>query len=92
MVPCILLSILIHPTPPRVSLLQRIFWAFCVYLEAVSVLPQLRVMQNIKVPLPFISFLLLFMFPFFQFFSLEGLFIIKKKKVTIDFILPYVPY
>ncbi|KGN62676.1 ER lumen protein-retaining receptor erd-2.2 [Cucumis sativus] len=52
-VPCILLSILIHPTPPRVSLLQRIFWAFCVYLEAVSVLPQLRVMQNIKIVEPF---------------------------------------
>ena len=27
----------------------QIFWAFCVYLEAVSVLPQLRMMQKAKV-------------------------------------------
>ncbi|XP_022144341.1 putative ER lumen protein-retaining receptor C28H8.4 [Momordica charantia] len=52
-IPCILLSIVIHPTPLRVSILQRIFWAFCVYLEAISVLPQLRVMQNIKIVEPF---------------------------------------
>ena len=38
-------------SPPSTShhLLNRIAWAFCVYLEAVSVLPQLRVMQNTKV-------------------------------------------
>lgn len=29
--------------------LQQILWAVCVYLEAVSVLPQLRMMQNSKV-------------------------------------------
>lgn len=28
---------------------NQIFWAFCVYLEAVSVLPQLRMMQRAKV-------------------------------------------
>lgn len=30
-------------------LLLQILWAVCVYLEAVSVLPQLRMMQNSKV-------------------------------------------
>ncbi|MBA0649489.1 hypothetical protein Goklo_017047 [Gossypium klotzschianum] len=33
--------------------MNRIFWAFCVYLEAVSVLPQLQVMQNTKIVEPF---------------------------------------
>lgn len=28
---------------------MQILWALCVYLEAVSVLPQLRMMQNAKV-------------------------------------------
>ena len=28
----------------------QVMWALCVYLEAVSVLPQLRMMQNAKVP------------------------------------------
>ncbi|KAK8601335.1 hypothetical protein V6N12_051172 [Hibiscus sabdariffa] len=32
-----------------------ICWAFCVYLEAISVLPQLRLMQNIKIIEPFTS-------------------------------------
>lgn len=30
----------------------QVMWALCVYLEAVSVLPQLRMMQNAKVPRP----------------------------------------
>lgn len=46
--PCALLALLIHPSTSH-NLVNRIFWAFCVYLEAVSVLPQLRVMQNTKV-------------------------------------------
>eukprot|EP00261_Vitis_vinifera_P030577 XP_019071820.1 PREDICTED: uncharacterized protein LOC100243720 isoform X2 [Vitis vinifera] len=33
--------------------LCRVCWAFCVYLEAISVLPQLRVMQNTKIVEPF---------------------------------------
>ncbi|WJX59773.1 hypothetical protein P8452_45054 [Trifolium repens] len=36
-IPCAVLSLLIHP-------INRILWAFCVYVEAVSVLPQLQVM------------------------------------------------
>uniref|UniRef100_A0A803NRS4 Uncharacterized protein n=1 Tax=Cannabis sativa TaxID=3483 RepID=A0A803NRS4_CANSA len=38
-VPCAVLALLIHPSTSH-HLLNRIFWAFCVYLEAVSVLPQ----------------------------------------------------
>jgi ER lumen protein retaining receptor len=50
--PCAVLALLIHPTTSH-HLVNRILWAFCVYLEAVSVLPQLRVMQNTKVVEPF---------------------------------------
>ncbi|XP_057973148.1 uncharacterized protein LOC131161416 [Malania oleifera] len=51
-IPCALLSFLIHPSTTH-NVLHRILWAFCVYLEAVSVLPQLRVMQNTKIVEPF---------------------------------------
>ena len=37
-----------EPTKPTVCCLQ-VMWAVCVYMEAVSVLPQLRMMQNSKV-------------------------------------------
>uniref|UniRef100_A0A9I9DNF1 ER lumen protein-retaining receptor C28H8.4 n=1 Tax=Cucumis melo TaxID=3656 RepID=A0A9I9DNF1_CUCME len=47
-VPCAVLALLIHPSTSH-HFVNRVFWAFCVYLEAVSVLPQLRVMQNTKV-------------------------------------------
>lgn len=46
--PCAVLALLIHPSTSH-HFVNRVFWAFCVYLEAVSVLPQLRVMQNTKV-------------------------------------------
>lgn len=52
LVPCAVLSILIHPSTSH-FILNRVLWAFCVYLEAVSVLPQLRLMQNAKVVEPF---------------------------------------
>lgn len=48
LIPCAVLSLVIHPSTQH-HILNRISWAFCVYLEAVSVLPQLRVMQNTKV-------------------------------------------
>ncbi|KAL8130696.1 hypothetical protein V2J09_019851 [Rumex salicifolius] len=51
-VPCVVLSLLIHPSTTHI-MVNRILWAFCVYLEAVSVLPQLRVMQNTKIVEPF---------------------------------------
>lgn len=47
-IPCAVLALFIHPSTSH-HFINRIFWAFCVYLEAVSVLPQLRVMQNTKV-------------------------------------------
>ncbi|XP_061373263.1 uncharacterized protein LOC133315622 isoform X2 [Gastrolobium bilobum] len=51
-IPCAVLSLFVHPTT-RHHTFNRILWAFCVYLEAVSVLPQLRVMQNAKIVEPF---------------------------------------
>ncbi|KAJ8772734.1 hypothetical protein K2173_027911 [Erythroxylum novogranatense] len=51
-VPCLVLSLIIHPATAH-HIVNRICWAFCVYLEAVSVLPQLRVMQNTKIVEPF---------------------------------------
>ncbi|KAA8537520.1 hypothetical protein F0562_027128 [Nyssa sinensis] len=51
-IPCLLLSLAIHPSTQH-HIFNRICWAFCVYLEAVSVLPQLRVMQNTKIVEPF---------------------------------------
>ncbi|PPD86221.1 hypothetical protein GOBAR_DD16808 [Gossypium barbadense] len=51
-IPCAVLALFIHPSTSH-NLMNRIFWAFCVYLEAVSVLPQLQVMQNTKIVEPF---------------------------------------
>ncbi|KAG4193659.1 hypothetical protein ERO13_A06G004100v2 [Gossypium hirsutum] len=51
-IPCAVLSLFIHPTTSHL-LFNRICWAFCVYLEAISVLPQLRLMQNIQIIEPF---------------------------------------
>jgi hypothetical protein len=49
--PCAGLALLVHPSTSH-NIVNRISWAFCVYLEAVSVLPQLRLMQNTKVISP----------------------------------------
>ncbi|XP_076895690.1 uncharacterized protein LOC143548391 [Bidens hawaiensis] len=51
-IPCALLSLVVHPTTHH-HIIDRVLWAFCVYMEAVSVLPQLRVMQNTKIVEPF---------------------------------------
>lgn len=53
-IPCAIIACVVHPTTSH-YFVNRILWAFCVYLEAVSVLPQLRVMQNTKVVEPFTS-------------------------------------
>lgn len=53
-IPCAIIAFVVHPTTSH-YFVNRILWAFCVYLEAVSVLPQLRVMQNTKVVEPFTS-------------------------------------
>ncbi|KAF7142914.1 hypothetical protein RHSIM_Rhsim05G0063500 [Rhododendron simsii] len=51
-VPCVVSALLVQPSTLH-TFINRFFWAFCVYLEAVSVLPQLRVMQNTKIVEPF---------------------------------------
>ncbi|MQL78940.1 hypothetical protein Taro_011360 [Colocasia esculenta] len=51
-IPCAILALLIHPSTTH-NIVNRISWAFCVYMEAVSVLPQLRLMQNTKIVEPF---------------------------------------
>lgn len=52
MVPCAVLAIFIHPYTTH-NRITRIMWAFCVYSEAISVWPQLRLMQKAKVIEPF---------------------------------------
>ncbi|KAI8472336.1 MAG: P-loop containing nucleoside triphosphate hydrolase protein [Monoraphidium minutum] len=47
-IPCLAMAAVAHPYTSH-WLPFRIMWAVCVYLEAVSVLPQLRMMQNSKV-------------------------------------------
>ena len=46
--PCVALAVLAHPTTKH-AWIHRVLWAVCVYLEAVSVLPQLRMMQKARV-------------------------------------------
>lgn len=48
LLPCLGLAVIAHPST-RHNIVFRVLWAFCVYLEAVSVLPQLRMMQRAKV-------------------------------------------
>uniref|UniRef100_F6GWD7 Uncharacterized protein n=1 Tax=Vitis vinifera TaxID=29760 RepID=F6GWD7_VITVI len=48
-VPSAILAVLIHPRHFHHRLLTRIIWSFSFYLGAISVLPQLRLMQNAKV-------------------------------------------
>jgi hypothetical protein len=46
-VPYVVLTLLIHPsTSHRIA--NRFTWVFCVYLEAVLVLPHLHLLQNTK--------------------------------------------
>ncbi|XP_031406166.1 ER lumen protein-retaining receptor erd-2.2-like [Punica granatum] len=51
-VPCAVLSALVHPHTNYFPI-GRFFFAFSAYIEAVSVLPQLRLMQNAKMIEPF---------------------------------------
>ncbi|KAK1259935.1 ER lumen protein retaining receptor [Acorus gramineus] len=46
-VPCVVLAVFVHPYIRNLHI-NRILWAFSVYMEAISVLPQLRYMQNAK--------------------------------------------
>eukprot|EP00878_Enallax_costatus_P016717 GHUV01017541.1.p1 GENE.GHUV01017541.1~~GHUV01017541.1.p1 ORF type:complete len:203 (+),score=36.99 GHUV01017541.1:898-1506(+) len=47
-IPCLAMAGVAHPFTSH-WFVFRMLWAVCVYLEAVSVLPQLRMMQNSKV-------------------------------------------
>ncbi|KAH9728729.1 er lumen protein-retaining receptor c28h8.4-related [Citrus sinensis] len=53
-VPSAILAFIVHPYNRLINL-SGILWAFCVYVESVSVLPQLRLMQNAKMIEPFTS-------------------------------------
>lgn len=46
--PCAVLAFLAHPKTSH-HYAFRVLWALCVYLEAVSMLPQLRMMQKAKI-------------------------------------------
>ncbi|KVH94213.1 ER lumen protein retaining receptor [Cynara cardunculus var. scolymus] len=46
-VPCAILALFIYPHTYH-SHLSKVMWAFCVYLEAIAVLPQLLFMQKTK--------------------------------------------
>ena len=45
LIPCGLLALVSHPRT-RHAWINRVFWAFCVYVEAVSVAPQVIMMQR----------------------------------------------
>jgi hypothetical protein len=45
--PCAALALISHPVT-RHSFINRVLWAFCVYTEAVSVAPQVLMMQHNK--------------------------------------------
>mmetsp|Transcript_46257 Transcript_46257/g.118098 ORF Transcript_46257/g.118098 Transcript_46257/m.118098 type:complete len:281 (-) Transcript_46257:310-1152(-) len=46
--PCVVLAMIAKPGTNH-FIVHRFLWALCVYLEAVSVFPQLRMMQNSKI-------------------------------------------
>ena len=46
--PCALLALIVHPMGNH-HFINRVLWAFAVYVESVSILPQLKMMQNMKV-------------------------------------------
>ncbi|CAM8898536.1 unnamed protein product [Rhodiola kirilowii] len=55
-VPCFVLALLVNPSFGSMSWLSKSissFWAFGTYMESVSVLPQLRLIQNAKMVEPF---------------------------------------
>ncbi|KAK9726590.1 hypothetical protein RND81_05G225200 [Saponaria officinalis] len=56
LVPCAIAAILAHPKG-HFSLIIRFLWPFSMAVEAISVLPQLRLIQNAKVILPFRHFI-----------------------------------
>nr|GMD20157.1 putative ER lumen protein-retaining receptor C28H8.4 [Ipomoea batatas] len=51
-VPAAILAVFVHPHTSHLQI-HRMLWSFCVYLESVAVLPQLRMMQKAKMIEPF---------------------------------------
>ncbi|XP_055832558.1 uncharacterized protein LOC129901417 [Solanum dulcamara] len=52
-IPAAILAFFVHPNVKSYILINRMLWAFCVYLESISVLPQLCLMQNVQLLEPF---------------------------------------
>lgn len=52
LLPCAILAIFVHPNT-YIPQFTKVMWAFGVYLEAIVVLPQLRMMQRTRVIEPF---------------------------------------
>jgi ER lumen protein retaining receptor len=48
LIPCAITALMAHPVTSH-NYLNRVLWALCVYVEAVSVLPQLWMMQKGKI-------------------------------------------
>lgn len=46
--PCLVMALIAHPGTTH-NFIHRVMWALCVYVEALSVLPQLRMMQKAQV-------------------------------------------
>lgn len=55
LVPVAVLAIIVNPYSKVLGSFESTLWAFCVYLNAVLVLPQLRLMQNAKMAEPYTS-------------------------------------
>ncbi|CAN1767466.1 ER lumen protein-retaining receptor [Linum perenne] len=53
-IPCAVLAFIVKPHT-LYGFVSEVLWAFCAYLEAISILPQLRMMQNAKMIEPFTS-------------------------------------
>ncbi|GAB4841419.1 hypothetical protein Ancab_022141 [Ancistrocladus abbreviatus] len=52
LLPSAIIAVMVHPYS-HYSRISRVLWAFCSYVESVSVLPQLHLMQNAKMVEPF---------------------------------------
>ncbi|GJU21754.1 putative ER lumen protein-retaining receptor [Tanacetum coccineum] len=52
LVPCAIMAVLVHPNS-SFPLYTKLMWAFSVYLEAIAVVPQLRMMQRTQMIEPF---------------------------------------
>lgn len=50
--PAAVLAVIVHPYS-RMGIIDPIVWSFCLYVDSVAVLPQLRLIQNAKMVEPF---------------------------------------